>query len=245
MAVEAARVILRSGAQPNLSLTCLCVPDEKVGIQTSREIIAEQSKKAKYVLVAEGTESIESVVTPRMGSLKFDLSVRGVAAHSGVDHPLGRSALRELAQQILALEAMTDCERDITVNVASASGGTRADVVPEASVARVNVHFATRANAQAMPARITEMAAVSRDVSVQYKGGVWRLPYKMTESIAGLLQSARDAATRIGIELTRWAEPRRQRRQPGRATCCGPGGFGPVGGGAHTIEEWIDLTSLR
>src|SRR5690606_8446056 len=104
MAVEAARSILRSGARPGLPLTFLYVPDEEIGSRTSRDIIAEQARKARYVLVAEGTETLQSVVTSRTGSLKFDLTIEGVAAHSGVDHRNGRSALLELAHQIIALE---------------------------------------------------------------------------------------------------------------------------------------------
>lgn len=245
MAVEAARAILRSGAQPNLPLTFLYVPDEEMGSQTSREIIAEQSRKASYVLVAEGTESLDSVVTSRTGSLKFDLNVQGVPAHSGVDHRMGRSALRELAHQIIALEALTDYDRDITVNVGTASGGTRANVVPEKAVARVDVRVTTTANAEEMLARLTGMTAVDPDVSVHYAGGIWRLPYEMTERIAGLLQSAQDAAARIGFELTGGLG-----RGGSDANLVAPhaavlDGLGPVGGGAHTLDEWIDLTSLR
>ena len=245
MAVEAARAILRSRAQPSLPLTFLYVPDEEMGSQTSRQIIAEQSRAARYVLVAEGTEALGSVVTSRTGSLKFDLDVQGVSAHSGVDHRRGRSALRELAHQILALEAMTDYDRDITVNMGTASGGTRANVVPETAAARVDVRVTTKANAEEMLARITEMAAVSPDLSVQYKGGIWRLPYEMTDSIAGLLRAAQVVAMRIGFELSGG-----RGRGGSDANLVAPhaavlDGLGPVGGGAHTIEEWIDLTSLR
>jgi acetylornithine deacetylase/succinyl-diaminopimelate desuccinylase-like protein len=47
----------------------------------------------------------------------FTITAHGLPAHAGVEHHLGRSAIREISHQILALEAMTDYARELTVNV--------------------------------------------------------------------------------------------------------------------------------
>ncbi|ODT81043.1 MAG: hypothetical protein ABS76_13165 [Pelagibacterium sp. SCN 64-44] len=245
MALEAARSILRSGGQPLLPLTFLYVPDEEIGSQTSREIIAELARKARFVLVAEGADTLQSVVTARTGSLKFDLEIQGVAAHSGADHRQGRSALLELAHQIIALEAMTDYERDITFNVGTASGGTRANVVPDQAVARVDVRVTQVEAAQEALARIEALKALTPDVRINYRGGIWRLPYEQDAGIEALLQKAQAQARAIGFELHGG-----RGRGGSDANLVAPhapvlDGLGPVGGGAHTLGEWIDLTSLQ
>ena len=50
----------------------------------------------------------------------LNLNVGGRPAHAGMNHDKGRSAIREMAHQVLALEAMTDYERGITVSVGTA-----------------------------------------------------------------------------------------------------------------------------
>ena len=71
------------------------------------------------------------IVTARKGTARFQIHVKGQPAHSGSRHQDGRSAVRELARQILAIEALTDYYKGITTNVGLIRGGTRANVVPE------------------------------------------------------------------------------------------------------------------
>ncbi len=245
MALEASRSILRAGETPRLPLTFLYVPDEEMGSQTSREIIEDLGRRARYVLVAEGTEDTGAVVTSRIGSLKFDLDITGVAAHSGGNHREGRSALRELAHQIIALEEMTDYDRGITVNVGTASGGTRANVVPERAKARVDIRVTNPRDADEMRERIAQLAPRGADVDVAYSGGIWRMPYVRTPAIAGLFETATKLASSIGLELTDTRGLGGSDASLVAAFAPVLDGLGPLGGGAHTRQEWIDLDSLR
>src|SRR5205807_6960441 len=54
---------------------------------------------------------------------------------SGARPQDGRSAIRELANVIHALEALNDLERGITVNVGVVRGGTRPNVIAEEAYA--------------------------------------------------------------------------------------------------------------
>lgn len=244
MALEAARAIIRSNVRPHLPVTFLYVPDEEMGSQTSRDIIDAHARRAKYVLVAEGSEQDGVVVTSRTGSLKFDLEVTGVAAHSGGNHSEGRSALRELAHQILILENMTDYSRDITVNVGTAFGGTRANVVPEKAGARVDIRVSTPGCAEEMLARIRELAAVDPDVSIRYRGDIWRRPYVRTDGIARLYDTANRLAGDLGLALEETKS--RGGSDANLVADFVPvlDGLGPLGGGAHTRHEWIDLATI-
>lgn len=245
MAVEASRAILRSGAAPRLPLTFLYVPDEEMGSQTSRDIIEEFARRAKYVLVVEGAEIGGAAITSRIGSLKFDLDIAGIAAHSGANHREGRSALRELAHQIMTLEGMTDYDRGITVNVGTAFGGTRANVVPEHANARIDIRVTTPHCASEMLGRIADLDAKDPDVRVTYHGGIWRMPYMRSAGTAQLFDVAKRLAGPLGLSLTEARGMGGSDANLVAAFVPVLDGLGPQGGGAHTHHEWIDLASLR
>jgi len=56
---------------------------------------------------------------------------RGKAAHAGADFTKGASAVLEIAHQTLALSALTDLERGVTVNVGVVRGGIRPNVIAD------------------------------------------------------------------------------------------------------------------
>ena len=72
-----------------------------------------------------------------------------MSAHAGVDPRKGVNAIRELALQMLAVDAIQDLARGISVNVGVISGGTRSNVVPPTSPrAAVDVRAETLADAE-------------------------------------------------------------------------------------------------
>src|SRR5690348_3181634 len=100
------RHLVRQAKETKLPITFLFVAEEEVGSPTSRELIEETSRNQKYVLVLEPGRPNWGVVTARKAVARFDLEISGVAAHAGVNHELGRSAVAELARQIVVLEGM-------------------------------------------------------------------------------------------------------------------------------------------
>lgn len=121
-------------AQPGstaLPVDLLIVPDEEVGSHASRATIEAFARKARYCLVCEPARANGGrCVTARKGTGNTVISVQGVASHAGLAHEQGRSAVREMAHQILALEAMTDYARGVTVSVGTIEGGTASNTVP-------------------------------------------------------------------------------------------------------------------
>src|SRR6266849_5042795 len=97
--------------RPPLGVTQIYVSDEEIGSPTSRALIEEEGRKAKYVLVTEPARDGGKIVTGRNGVARFDIFVKGVPAHAGTRPEDGRSAIRELANLIQALEAMNDLPR--------------------------------------------------------------------------------------------------------------------------------------
>jgi len=222
--------------------------DEEIGSPTSRALIEETAKGAKYALVLEPARADGSAVTARKAVGRFVLEVEGVAAHAGVNHQKGRNAVAELARQALALEAMTDYARGITVNVGVASGGTVgfANVVPANARAEIDFRCPDEATSRELVDRVMSLKPMGKDVTIKYQGGVNRPAYVRTDGIARLFEHAKDLAGEIGFALT---ETPTGGGSDGNFTAAlgipTLDGLGAIGDGAHAEHEHILYSSLE
>jgi glutamate carboxypeptidase len=242
---HAFRSFVRAGRETPLPITFLYNSEEEVSSPISRPIIEEAARQARYVLVAEPSLDLEKVVTSRKGTARFNVTITGRAAHSGSKHAEGRSAIKELARQILVLEDMTDYERNLTLNVGTISGGTRANVVPSEAHAFVDMRVPTRAIADEAIAKVLALKAFDPDVTVDVDGGAKRPPFERTEKSANLFETARNLAGEIGFNL---GEMMAGGASDGNFTA--PivptlDGLGVVGEGAHTDWERIHVPQLE
>jgi glutamate carboxypeptidase len=242
---NALRYLVQQGQTTPLPITCIYNSDEEVGSRTSRDLIEDAARQAKYVLVTEPGRNGGCVVTARKGSGRFHLTLTGRPAHSGVSHADGRSALKELAHQILALESLTNYDQGTTVNVGVASGGTRANVVPAEAVAEVDLRVSSLDAARAMETTILGLEPVDPDVTLHVSGRMNRYPYTKTPEIDALYQHAKSLAADLGFDLPETATGG---GSDGNLTAVmgvptldalGADGFGP-----HTFEEHIFLDQL-
>jgi glutamate carboxypeptidase len=248
IAYYAYRHLVRLGRETKLPITFLFVSEEEVGSPTSRALIEETARKAKYVLVMEPGRPGGAVVTGRKAVGRFELKVRGVSAHAGAQHENGRSALAELARQLLALEAMTDYARGITVNVGVASGGTPgfANVVPDYAEAEIDFRAPDIATSEEMVRRISALRPQGKDVTLDVTGGINRPPFEKHAGVARLYEHARRCAEALGQELPEVATGG---GSDGNFTAAlgvpTLDGLGAVGAGAHAEHEHILISSLE
>src|SRR5579872_3631350 len=157
LAYYAFRQLCAAAEQSPLGITHLFVSDEEVGSLTSRELIEAEGRKAKYVLVTEPARDGGKIVTGRKGVARFDVHIKGAPAHAGTRPEDGRSAIRELGHVILALEAMNDLKRGVTVNVGVVRGGTKPNVIAEEAYAEVDLRVPTMADADELVPRILNL----------------------------------------------------------------------------------------
>jgi glutamate carboxypeptidase len=244
LAFHAFREMARLGSGGTLPVTQLFVSDEEVGSPTSREIIEREASNAKYVLVTEPAREGGKVVTARKGTARFELRVKGVAAHSGSRHQDGRSAVRELARQILTIESFTDYALGITTNVGVISGGTRANVVPEEAVAEVDMRVASTAQVDEMVARMLSLTAQEEGVAVTVTGGMNRPPYEKDERIAALFEQARALALEIGYRLEDLKTGGGSDGNFTATIAATLDGLGVDGKGGHTSHEQLNISSI-
>ncbi len=84
-------------------------------------------------LIFEGGSKVENtyqVVVARKGMAIFQVKTEGRASHAGSYHPSGVNAVVQMAHTILKLAAITDYDRDVTVNVGTMRGGVVTNRVP-------------------------------------------------------------------------------------------------------------------
>jgi glutamate carboxypeptidase len=200
LAFDALRAVARAGSA-KLPIVYLFTPDEEVGSPISREVIEAEARRARYVLVTEPARDGGKIVTSRKGVGRFEVKATGTPAHSGGSHRKGRSAIKEMAHQILAIEGMTDYPRGVTTTVGMISGGTAANVIPQHCHISVDLRVRDAATGREFEQRILGLKSVDPDVKLVITGGMNRPPFEKSDAINALLRQAQALAREIGFTL--------------------------------------------
>ena len=244
LAFAAFRAICAAGTETPLPLRFLYTSDEEVGSPTSRKLIEAAAGRAKYVLVTEPARGGGKIVTERKGVGRYIIKTTGRSAHSGVRHRAGRSAICEMAKQIVRLEEMTDYELGLTVNVGLVQGGTAANTVPEFCTAEIDLRYKTLADAERTHAVLTNLDAFDPDVSVEVTGEINRPPYEETEGGRALFEHAKMLAADIGFELVGTATGGGSDGNFTALNVATLDGLGVDGDAAHTLGEHLYVSSI-
>ena len=246
LAWYAFRHLVRTGRRTPLPVTFLFVPEEEVGSPTSRAVIEGAARANRYVLVTEPARDGGCIVTARKGVAIFEMTAKGRPSHAGVRHEDGRSAIREMARQILRLEDMTDYGRGVTVNVGVVAGGTGSNVVPAECRAEIDMRVPDRAVGEEMCDRVLGLTAFEPDVELEVTGGMNRPPYEKDPAIEALFEHAKGLAAEIGFELE---DVKTGGGSDGNFTAAlgvpTLDGLGVDGFGAHSHEEHLYFSSLE
>ena len=246
IAYYALRHLLRQGKKTRLPVTFLFIPEEEVGSPTSRARIEEAARGHKYALVMEPGRDGDRVVTSRKGVGRFVMTIKGRASHAGVRHEDGRSAIHEMARQILRIEGKTDYRRGITCNVGLISGGTGVNVVPAECSAEIDLRVPDPRTAEEMVDWFLKLEPIGPDVEVKVEGGMNRPPYQKDAGIAALFEKAQAIYGEIGKELK--DVPLTGGGSDGNFTAAlgipTLDGLGADGKGAHAAYEQIYYSSL-
>ena len=146
----------RTGTLPSTPISYLLNSDEETGSRHSSAEIEAEALSHNAVFVTEPPQD-GKYKTQRKGTGHYTVTAKGRAAHSGADHARGVNAIKELAHQVIAIEAMTDYSIGTTANVGVISGGTRPNVVPAQASCEINTRATTRANQLAIHEQIMNL----------------------------------------------------------------------------------------
>ena len=245
LAFAAFRQLCANGGRPPLGVTHLYVSDEEIGSPTSRAMIEAEGRKAKYVLVTEPARDGGKVVTGRKGVARFEVVIKGLPAHAGTRPGDGRSAIRELANVIQTLEAMSDVSRGVTINVGVVRGGTRPNVIAEEAYAEVDMRLPSIADADEIVPRVLNLTSRTDGVSIAVTGGLNRPPYEKSNAGVALFEHAKTLAAEIGFELSDTFTGGGSDGNFTASRAATLDGLGVDGQGAHTHSEQLYISSIE
>jgi len=219
----------------------LVVSDEEVGSETSRALTEAEARRSGAVLVLEpGTGLSGKLKTARKGVGDYTITVRGKAAHAGVDFLNGASAIVELARQIEKVAGFTDLDRGITVNPGIIAGGTRTNVIAAEARVEVDIRVVRAKDAPPLDRKFRCLKPIDRRCQITVEGGLNRPPMERTRAVADLFQRACGIASQMGMSLE---ESSTGGGSDGNFTAAlgipTLDGLGGVGEGAHALNESI------
>lgn len=215
--------------------------DEEVGSESSRALTEKNAARSHAILVLEpGTGLAGKLKTARKGVGDFTVTVRGRAAHAGVDFEAGASAILELARQIERIAQFVNLKRGITVNPGVISGGTRSNVVAAEASAEVDIRILRLKDAPILERKFRALRPFDKRCSLTVSGGLNRPPMERSPGIAKLFRTAQKLARELGVEieesLTGGGSDGNFTAAMGVPTL---DGLGAVGEGAHAVNESI------
>ena len=229
------------------SLTYVCNPDEEIGSPFSGPVIQQHAKTTDVCFVLESARQNGNIVSARKGSADVRIVFTGKAAHAGVEPHRGRSATLQGAHTTVALHELNDRWPGVTVNVGVIQGGTRPNVVADRCELHLDLRAPSNETYEEALAAIEETAAIQHvpDVTVEVTRGSGFPPMEKGEGTARLVERAKAIAKELDFEVEDTATGGASDAN-GVAALGVPtlDGLGPVGGGAHSPDEWLDLQSV-
>lgn len=233
-------------------LVGLFTGDEEIGSPEGRAVIENEARSARVVFNSEPGRPGDGagqngVVTGRKGGVFMVMEIEGKAAHSGGNFEQGVSAIGELAHKITAIHALTDLARGITLNVGLVSGGQSVNTVAPHAQGQIDFRYKEPADRDEILAKIHAIVAKSfvpgTRATLAIRGEF--LPLTQDDAAARAFALYKEAAREAGLDIV-----------PNFSGGCADSGFtaaqgaptlcavGPVGGKAHSPEEYLEVASL-
>jgi glutamate carboxypeptidase len=243
-ALQAVAALKRAGTGTPLPVHVLLTCDEEIGSPGTRDLILAEAKRHKYILVPEPAHAGDGVTTGRYAIARFNLTATGRASHAGAALKEGRSAIREMARQILAIEAMTT--EDCTFSVGVVHGGQWVNCVSTECRAQA-LSMAKRQSD--LDAGVQRMLALSHreddGVGFQVDLSVVRPVWEPDAGAMQLYETARGVAASLGLDLPHGSTGGGSDGNfTGAAGIPTLDGLGLRGAGYHTLGEYIEVDSL-
>jgi len=264
--------LLRSRGVSPPDLRLVVVPDEEVSGIVSTWAIETFGREARALWVLEpgepGGDGAETIVAGRRGMFHWRLRVEGRPAHAGLAFWDGRSAVAAAAEWCARAAGLAQRKGGPIVNLSRIVGGGRAfverladqagifgslrelNVVPDHAEVEGEARFLTHAEGDEIAAGLARAAAeiaAAREVRIEWRRDTGIAPVAPGETgrpwIERAVALARNRGWRLEVETERGGISF-PNFLPDPARLPVLDGLGPVGGGMHTREEFVDLGSL-
>ena len=239
-AIWALRCVRELGL-PVPTVKLLLTGDEEIGSPMSRPHVERLSEGALATLVFEA--SLDGALkTGRKGVGLFDVTVRGVEAHAGLEPQAGVSAIHQLAELVPGIAALADPALGTSVNVGLIAGGTGRNVVAGEATCGIDVRVAAPEEAARLDAAFAGLTPSDPRATLTVDGGWNRPPMVPNPASQRLFKLAHGVGADLGLALGEvsvgGASDANFVSALGRPVL---DGLGAVGAGAHARHEHVLL----
>ena len=257
LAIEAFVMAAFAACGAPLPLRMMTTSDEEIASPSCGPLITEAARAARAVFNAEPSRAgeaaagdnrpVQVITRGRKGGVFMRVEATGIPAHSGAHYARGRSAILDLAQKVAPLHALSDLDAGVTVNVGLIGGGQTVNTVAPSAWMEIDLRYVDPPQRDAMVAAIREIvetpAVDGTSARLDILGEF--LPLVQTPEAADLLDRYTRAAARLGVAVeaafTGGCADSGLTAAAGCPTLCS---IGPMGGGGHTPDEYLEMASL-
>jgi glutamate carboxypeptidase len=243
IALAAIAALQHTGRKPSLPVTLLLNSDEEVGSPSTRALVEAEALRHRYVLIPEPARRSGGVVVGRHAVARYTLKTRGKPAHAGLRPNEGRSAIQEMAHQIIAIDRLS--QPDCTFSTGVVRGGQWVNCVARECEAEL-LSVSTSEEALARGRRTLEdLQPSAPGADLELTPGVVRPFWHAAEADRALHTIAARIAAELGFELP--AETSGGGSDGNFTGALGIptlDGLGPRGDFLHTRDEHIVVDSL-
>ncbi len=226
--------------------TVLLSSDEEPGSCCSERALRAEARRHDVGIATEPALPDGALAVERQGSGQVRIECRGRSAHVGRDFEKGVSAVTALARAILDASRIAEPRQGKIVSIGPIEGNTAPNAVPERARAWGNVRFTTREKGEEIGRSLDALATPAGALpSVRIDRNFQRPAKPLIPATERLALLARAAAESLGESLpfgsTGGVCDGNILQDEGLPTI---DTLGVRGGGLHTEQEWIELTSL-
>lgn len=230
---------------PKYSLRILVSPNEEVGSIGWWKVFADYAQKSWLVLGLEPGYDDYGLVHGRKGNIWYEIKVKGKEAHAGRDHKEGINACLILAEKMVEIKKLTDYKKNITTSFGRIEGGQdKYNIVCGEATGKLDIRVPDLVAYNSVKKKMEQilkhpqitfsipdetppfnMNKLSRPLIDRYLKTIKKVEGRTVISHASGGVGDVNHFSRDGIIIM--------------------DGLGPVGGGAHTESEFLDLRTLE
>ncbi|MBA2403483.1 MAG: M20/M25/M40 family metallo-hydrolase [Bdellovibrionales bacterium] len=230
--------------KPKYSLRILVSPNEEVGSIGWWNSFHKYSESSWLVLGLEPGHDDYGIVQGRKGNIWYEINVKGKESHAGRDHKEGVNACQILATKMMEIQKLTNYKKSITTSVGRIEGGQdKYNIVCGWAKAKVDVRVP---DLQSYKEVTKKMQAILKDPNITFTITDETPAFNVNKISRPVIQQYLKAIEKVEGRkvISHVSGGVGDVNHFSREGVIIMDGLGPVGGHAHTENEFLDLRTI-
>lgn len=232
----------------DITIALVMNTDEEISSRYSRPVIEEIGKNAKYAMVFEPARKNGNAVIERKGLVKYKVEFFGKSSHAGNYPQEGINAILEASRWVTEISKLHNWDIKNSLNVGLIEGGSGVNIVPDYACIKFEGRSHQVEFFETIRKTMEDLKAnpLVDGIKVEIEEIGYRPPLVLNDKSATLRNLFDESKAEMGIKYD-WEV----------AGGCSDGNFlgvlgvgvvdavGPVGGEAHSKNEYLDISTIE